>query len=319
MSRQIHLMPVALAAVLAAGAGLAGLQPAHGAQGSGNPQLGATPSTNLTATAESTVQVSGKDYLVPPHAAGTPVSGGIYVFFGWVDSTKKWGPSARNVNNTDGNFGTTYLYPGGQGGQNGENESAGIGMVAFTEEVSAGEAPPYFMSDAGDWSMPIKVPGSTFTTEIPGGGTKTTDCLKVACGIFTIGAHGRASATNEKFFPVQFAGAQAAATPTPKPTPKPTVSANSTSDPDAPGDDDDSGSGPVVSPLPKTGIDESSASVVRPLTPLDGQTVAIGVSDVQDSGTGGGLALFGVAALVALVMALTVSLFLRFRRDEPRS
>lgn len=108
------------------------------------------------------------------------------------------------------------------------------------------------------------------------------------------------------------------ATPTPEPAPAATSPPSTDSDPDAPGDTDDSKSG-GVDPLPRTGIDDgSSASVVRPLTPLDGQTVAIGVHSVEDNGTGGGLALFGVAGLAALVLALSASLFLRHRRADGR-
>lgn len=104
-------------------------------------------------------------------------------------------------------------------------------------------------------------------------------------------------------------------TPTSTPTPTPSPAPTPTPNPDAPGDDDDSDNG--IDPLPQTGIaDESSASVVKPLTPIDGDTVAVGVSGTQDNGTGGGLALFGVASLAALVMALTASVILRYQRKD---
>lgn len=297
------------------------------------------------------MQVRGTDYLVPPHSAGTPVTGGVYVFFGWVDSTKKWGPSARNINDNAGNFGVTYLYPGSGGSADSATTDgpASTGYVSFTKTAES-PADEVHMDEGGNWTLPIVVPGATFSTTVPGGTVKTTDCRQVTCGIFTIGAHGKASATNEKFIPLRFAGSAgatavpttspsptvtAAATSTPRPTltrsPSPSKSptpsssptpsrtagsgtSSSTNDPDAPGDNGD--------PLPQTGIaDEplTSASVVRPVVPLDGQTVAVGVNAVQDSGTGGGLALFGVAALAALVMALTAALFWRFRREDPRA
>lgn len=167
MSPQIHRTRWALAAAAAALTLVAlpltslNAPPAEAGQGSGNPTMGAVPSTGLALSGVTTVQVTGRDYLVPPHATGTPVSGGIYVFFGWVDATKvKWGPSGRNIRNNDGNFGTTYLYPGTQGGQDGENESPSIGYVAFTKEVESGEAPEYFMDTNGDWKMPIQIPAA---------------------------------------------------------------------------------------------------------------------------------------------------------------
>lgn len=323
MSPQIRRTLVSTAAALTLAAiplATLGAGTAQAGQGSGNPTLTVSPSTSL-GSGKTTVTVTGKDYLVPPHAAGTTVSGGVYVFFGWVDTAKaKWGPSGRNINNTDGNFGTTYIYPGEQGGADTTDSSPSIGYVAFTKGEAGAEDSP-FMSDNGDWTLSIEVPGSSFRTTLPGTDeTKTTDCLKVKCGVFTIGAHGKPSFTNEKFAPVSFVGAATTTSPTPTATPKPTTvgsTSNNSTDPDAPGDTSTtSGSKATVSPLPKTGIgDESSASVVRPVTPIDGQTVAIGVRDASDSGTGGGLALFGVAALVALVMALTASLFLRYRRE----
>lgn len=294
MSPQIRRSRVAVAALTAAFA-LAttgtGLPAAHAGQGSGNPVLTVSPATALPATGPTTVTVTGKDYLVPPHAAGTAVSGGIYVFFGWVDSTTKWGPSGRNINNTDGNFGTTYLYPGEQGSQDNQNAGSSIGNVAFTPGGEGADGSPT-MNDNGDWTLQLPVPGATFTTALPGGGTRTTNCLQVTCGIFTIGAHGKASATNEKFTPVTFAGA-GAATSTPTETPAPNsggavTTAGTTVTPT-----------PTIEPLPKTGMDD--------------RAVAAGAWSEPESGGGGGLALLGVAALAALVVALTASLVLRFR------
>lgn len=276
MSPQIRRSRVTVAALTAAFALAAtgtGLPAAHAGQGSGNPVLTVSPATALPATGPTTVTVTGKDYLVPPHAAGTAVSGGIYVFFGWVDSTTKWGPSGRNVNNTDGNFGTTYLYPGEQGSQDNQNAGSSIGNVAFTPGGEGADGSPT-MNDNGDWTLELPVPGATFTTALPGGGTRTTNCLQVTCGIFTIGAHGKASATNEKFTPVTFAGAVTTADTTASPT-------------------------PTIEPLPKTGMDD--------------RAVAAGAWSEPASGSGGGLALLGVAALAALVVALTASLVLRFR------
>jgi hypothetical protein len=275
-------------------------------QGSGSPTLSATPASDLPATSKTTVTVQGVDYLMPV-LGSAPVTGGIYVFFGWVDQSKKWGPSARNVNNTDGNFGTTYLYPG-EGGSGATREGqSGTSFVAFTASGESGTATEYHMDSNGNWTAPVEVPGAVFTTEIPGGGTKTTDCRKVTCGIFTIGAHGKSSATNEKFTPLKFVGA--ATTPTTAPTPSTTAAPRptSTSSPRATTSGSDANGAPTR--LPQTGIEDAPPVTVAP-APLDGSTVAVGLRSSDESG-GGSLALFGVAALAALVIALTISLFWR--------
>lgn len=273
-------------------------------QGTGTPTLSATPATGLPATSKTTVTVRGIDYLMPV-LGSSPVTGGIYVFFGWVDQSKKWGPSARNVNNTDGNFGTTYLYPGEGGSGATRKGQTGTSFVAFTAPGESGAATEYHMDSNGNWTAPVEVPGAVFTTQIPGGGTRTTDCRKVTCGIFTIGAHGKSSATNEKFTPLRFAGA--ATTPTPGPSTPATPSPTSTSSPRAATSGLDANGAPTR--LPQTGIGDVPPATVA-AAPLDGSTVAMGLSSRDESG-GGRLVLFGVAALAALVIALTISLFRR--------
>ncbi|WP_156870121.1 hypothetical protein [Sporichthya polymorpha] len=323
MRRQIRRrMRSRIAAALLA-CGLAGVAlPAAAVptgQGTGNPTLSASPSTGLAASGKTTIQVRGIDYLVPPSAENVPVDGGIYVFFGWVDTAKKWGPSGRNINNTDGNFGTTYLYPGAGGSADSRDNGNGTVFISFSASGESGDATGFHMDRNGNWSVPIEVPGAVFTTELPGGaGTKTTDCRQVTCGVFTFGAHGKASATNEKFTPLSFAGgstggASGGATATPKPSSTPNVTTTvaptpASATPKATTSGYDANGAPTR--LPQTGIAEDFPVTVAP-APLDGSTVAVGVSAASDSG-GGGLAMFGVAALVALVVALTASLFWRY-------
>ncbi len=235
MSPQIHRTRWALAAAAAALTLVAlpltslNAPPAEAGQGSGNPTMGAIPSTGLAVErGRRTVQVTGTDYLVPPHAAGTPVSGGIYVFFGWVDATKKWGPSGRNINNNDGNFGTTYLYPGDARRPGRQRTRARASATSPSPRRSRAAKPP-----STSWTRTAtgrcrsRFPAAPSGPTLPGTTTvKTTDCTKVTCGIFTIGAHGKTSATNEKFIPLKFgAGSTSTPTPTPKasPTPKPTT------------------------------------------------------------------------------------------------
>ena len=70
------------------------------ARGRGPGQRGSSilsvSTTSLPAGQTSTVTVTGCDYLVPPHAPGIDVFGGVYVFFGWV-AGGAWGPSSAQL------------------------------------------------------------------------------------------------------------------------------------------------------------------------------------------------------------------------------
>lgn len=152
---------------------------------------------------------------MPPHAPGATVFGGIYVFFGWVGDGK-WGPSNRNSNNNDGVFGYSYLYPGEGGsadtrreGEEGDNTQL---LVSFTAGGESGTSTANHMDDNGDWTATLKILGPTFQTQLNDGTTKTTDCRQVQCGVFSIGAHGKSSATNEKFAPVTFGAGNSTST-----------------------------------------------------------------------------------------------------------
>jgi hypothetical protein len=187
-----------LACVLAAPAAEAG-------QGSGNPVLSVSR-TSLPTTGLSNVTITGSDYLVPPHAPGANVFGGVYVFFGWVRPGGGWGPSIRNSDNNDGNYGFTYTYPGDGGDAGTRDDPEGkMRFVSFTSGGTSGRATPYHMDDNGNWSTTMNIHGATYTWQHPvTGAISTVDCRAVQCGVLTIGAHGKASATNEKFTPINF-------------------------------------------------------------------------------------------------------------------
>jgi hypothetical protein len=192
---------------------VAGAVPAGAAQGSGASILSVS-STSLPAGQTSTVTLMGTDYLVPPHAPDTHLFGGVYVFFGWV-AGGPWGPSNRNSANNNGAFGYTYSYRGDGGDASTRDDGTGrVRLVAFTPGGVSGDATPFHMDDNGNWSATLTIEGSTYTFIDPAtGAPKTVSCQQVQCGVFTIGAHGIASATNERFVPINFVGAPAVAPP----------------------------------------------------------------------------------------------------------
>lgn len=169
------------------------------------PTLTVTPNT-LSASATSTVTVTATDFLVPPHICGKQVFGGVYVFFGWVAPGGQWGPSWRSSNSTAGQFGLSYSYPGeGGGGETRDDGSGVVRLVSFTPGGTSGHETPFHIDSEGNWTTTINVRGALFSwKDIATGATNTVDCRAVQCGILTIGAHGKASRTNELFTPITF-------------------------------------------------------------------------------------------------------------------
>lgn len=209
-----------------------------------SPSLVVAP-TAISADGASSVVVSGRGYLVPPHAPGTDVSGGVYVLFGWVAPNRAWGPSARNAQNSDGQFGTTYSYPGEAGSGETRDEGGSSRFVSFTSGGTSGQSTSFHMDDAGNWSTTLTIPGPVYEWSDPATGQRATvDCRAVQCGVYTLGAHGRASSTNERFAPVIFAAAAnpAAANPAPAPVPAPAASAGTSGQ-----------AGSSAAPVPTTG------------------------------------------------------------------
>ncbi|MDF2443542.1 MAG: hypothetical protein JWR01_1745, partial [Subtercola sp.] len=126
--------------------------------------------------------------------------GGIYVLFGWVDSG--WQPS------TGGEVGRDYRYvPDSE-----SKDNAGFQrFVAFPGSDTA-DAANAVMDASGSWSTDFTVPGASFNSVDRTGAVSAVDCLKVQCGILTIGAHGVKNANNETFTPITFV-ASASASP----------------------------------------------------------------------------------------------------------
>lgn len=237
------------------------------------PTLNVTP-TQLTGNGPWTVNVAGSRYLVPPHAPGTSVFGGVYLQFGWVRPTGGWGPSFRNATNTDGQFGVTYHYPGEQGDGSTRDDGTGTAkFIAFTPGGIDATATDIHMDPAGNWSTTLVIAAPTYTWIDPAtGASQTVDCRKVQCGVYTIGAHGKASRTNELFVPVTFTAAAAG----PGPTGPPATGGISQTPGGGTG-----GSGPSVSPVspqpatprpqrpaPRPGSQASATPSVAPAAPL---------------------------------------------------
>ncbi|MGE3621297.1 MAG: hypothetical protein AB7L84_12630 [Acidimicrobiia bacterium] len=333
---------VALVMSLVALAGPAA--PSAGAgQGGGNPVLQVSVTT-AAADRVTDVTVTGLDYLVPPHAPGTPVFGGVYVFFGWVANPAAFGPSIKNSTSNDGTFGVTYAYPGSGGDPGTRDPGNGtMRLVSFTPNGESGEATDYHMDDQGNWTTQLRIYGSTFTYVYPvTGEQRTVDCRQVQCGVFTIGAHGKTSATNEKFTPISFAGPAAPVTiPPPVPsTPAPAPVAPSTPTTRAPSPGATTTQAPATVPATPGPTDPTGTTVPDAGTPADttdttadpaaagagsstststsladGETRALGVSDVRSTGGGNGPLVAGVAlAGVALAVGAGAVLTRRHRR-----
>jgi hypothetical protein len=162
--------------------------------------------TSLSAGVASTVTVTGSRYLTGPYQCGNNKFGGIYVLFGWVQPGGQWGPSWRSSTSAQGQFGTTYTYPGeGGGGDTRDDGSGAVRLVSFTDGGLSGTETPFHMDPAGNWQTTINVRGALYQwTDIASGRTSTVDCRAVQCGVFTVGAHGISSRTNEQFAPITF-------------------------------------------------------------------------------------------------------------------
>lgn len=123
--------------------------------------------------------------------------GGIYLMFGWVDdpSGGSWRPSRG------GKTGADLLYvPDSESKSNHGYQR----FIAFPGSSTEGSANGGEVSAAGSFALSLVVPGPTFTAQDRSGASTSVDCLKVTCGIITIGAHGVANASNETFTPISF-------------------------------------------------------------------------------------------------------------------
>jgi hypothetical protein len=122
--------------------------------------------------------------------------GGVYVLFGWVDdpSGGSWRPSRG------GEVGADYRYvPDAESADNAGYQR----FLAFPGGQTESSAQGVIDAD-GSWSVGMVVPGARFESTDREGRVTTVDCLRVTCGILTIGAHGVRNANNETFTPLTF-------------------------------------------------------------------------------------------------------------------
>ncbi|MGI5151583.1 LPXTG cell wall anchor domain-containing protein [Plantactinospora sp. CA-294935] len=307
MSRAARVVPV-----LALAAALTMAPAAATAAQAKSPSLTVSPGA-LPADRVSTVTVTGKNYLVPPHAPGVDVFGGVYVFFGWVADAERFGPSIRNSRNNDGTVGVTYVYPGQAGDAGTRDDGSGaMRLVSFTAGGASGEATDVHMDGDGNWKTSLRIFGSTFTTTTPDGKNRSYDCRKVRCGVFTIGAHGVASATNEKFAPITFRAGGGAAPAAPPPTAGngAAPSAGDASRPAAARSTGTPTGGPQAGPADSTDL------VPGPDGNSDPGGVAVSTRSVRSTG---GVSLPALVIAAGLVVALLAGggLWQRRRRRSP--
>jgi len=182
-----------------------------GAQELCGTSLGTAPTLSvdratLPAAATSTVTVTGTAYLTGRYPCGKQLFGGVYVFFGWVAPGGQWGPSHRSSTSSAGQFGVTYSYPGeGGGGETRDDGTGAVRLISFTSGGTSGSDTAFHMDAGGNWTTTVNVRGSLYRwTDVSTGATNTVDCRTVQCGILTVGAHGKSSATNERFTPISF-------------------------------------------------------------------------------------------------------------------
>ncbi|RIJ76919.1 hypothetical protein D1871_09885 [Nakamurella silvestris] len=132
--------------------------------------------------------------------------GGIYVLFGWVSDPAGdgWKPSSG------GSTGITYRYvPDSE-----EKDNAGFQrFVSFPGSETEYAANGGIIAADGSWSLSMTVPGPTFQAYDRDNNAVDIDCLKVTCGIITVGAHGVVNANNETFTPIEFGDIYSGAAP----------------------------------------------------------------------------------------------------------
>jgi hypothetical protein len=337
--RAVTLLAGVLAVVAASGLLApppAGAAPAQTQCGNttANPTLSVDRPT-LGATETAVVTVTGTGYLLPPHVCGTDVFGGIYLFFGWVQPGGQWGPSFKSSTSTQGLFGTSYSYPGEGGGAETRDDGTGtIRLISFTAGGESGTSTPFHMDGAGNWRSDLTIRGATYRyTDLRTGASNTVDCRAVQCGVFTVGAHGKASRTNERFTPITFVdptGAPAAPSAAAGAAPGRVTPGAATPAPGPAGTDSsapgtaDAGEDPAASTTtdPAAAIGDPAASSTSTTEPAEDDTLmpdAEEAAAVQEFGGDGGsgvpfpLVLGVVAALAATAAALGVR---RWRRAE---
>ena len=129
--------------------------------------------------------------------------GGIYVLFGWIDGAN-WRPSRGGVSGKDFRY-----VPDSQTKSNKGYEK----FVAYPGSETAYAANGGLIAANGTISLTLNIPGPSFDAVGTDSKPVHVDCLKVTCGVITIGAHGVVNPANESFTPVSFQHLGGSSTP----------------------------------------------------------------------------------------------------------
>jgi hypothetical protein len=228
----------------------------------------------------STLQLSGSGFQSIQNGFG-----GIYVLFGWVDTT--WRPSQGGAS------GVNFVYV--QDSETKDNRG-------FQKFISYPGDPTAYAANGGEvhadgtWSTALNIPGATFPAKGRNGGIEQIDCRKVQCGIITIGGHGVVSPNNETFTPVSFAVPQQNA-----PAPAPTQAAPTPAPTAAPPDQ----AAPTAAPTTAGGlaIPTAPTAVKSSATPAKKAAAEVSASPVASTKTTSSPLGWLVAAVLALIIA----------------
>ncbi|WP_410600200.1 hypothetical protein [Amycolatopsis sp. lyj-90] len=227
------------------------------------------------------LQVKGTGFQSVPKGYG-----GIYLLFGWV-ADGAWQPSQG------GAAGASYRYVKDKETKDNNGFQR---FLAFPGSDTASAANGEIAAD-GTWSTKIVLPGARFKAADRTGNIVDVDCLKVRCGLITVGAHGVVNANNETFTPVAFAVPKAPTTQAVAPPPP--------------------SSSPA--PLPSSGAAPVSSSAPPPVSTVESQPVAAPAPAVQpaaQSGEPGSWWWIAVVAGVVLIAALAVPLIRARKRTR---
>ncbi|MFD5092214.1 hypothetical protein ACFWMR_16560 [Amycolatopsis thailandensis] len=226
------------------------------------------------------LQVKGTGFQSVPKGYG-----GIYLLFGWV-ADGAWQPSQG------GAAGETYRYVKDKETKDNNGFQR---FLAFPGSDTASAANGELAAN-GTWSTKLVIPGARFKAADRTGKVVDVDCLKVRCGLITVGAHGVVNATNETFTPVTFAVPKAPTTQAAAPPPPPASSAPPPS----------SGAAPASSSAPPVSTVESTPAA----------TPAQAVQPAAQSGESGSWWWIAVVAGVVLIAALAVPLIRARKRTR---
>jgi hypothetical protein len=119
--------------------------------------------------------------------------GGIYVLFGTVSGT--WQPSKG------GESGVDFVYVEDSETMNNHGYQRYLSFPGGSTESAANGG---VVNADGSWATQLVIPGPTFPAKGRNGGVEQVNCLRVQCGVITIGAHGVADSSNETFTRVRF-------------------------------------------------------------------------------------------------------------------